>query len=178
MARSLYRWRANRAGAALLCGEPFLWLAYFHWAADVRVDEQNNCRPSDRFPQRRQLAGATRDLRTALDGGRSETGAHRTARLFLERRCALPGETLGRGLQRISKGAQPRGGGGRAAGFIFAPTRAARAPPGRAAVIRPRVQKERIPGCTPGVDRAIAPVAGSWSALGRTHRPLDDPGAR
>src|SRR5438270_523194 len=70
-----------------------------------------SCKPvhrsaADRFSERRELARASRDLRTALAGGGSEAGTIGAARLFLERRRVLSRKALGRSVFRISKGAR------------------------------------------------------------------------
>src|SRR5437667_435616 len=112
-----------------------------------------------------------------MDGGGGETGAPRPARFFLERRGALPGETLGRSLHGVPESRRARRGGRCAAAIIFAPSRAARSPFGRNAITSARVEKDRIPGGAPRSHRAAATDAGSRTALGRADRALDDPGA-
>ncbi|PYK29514.1 MAG: hypothetical protein DME57_10095 [Verrucomicrobia bacterium] len=101
-----YERRTGRACATFLRRQPLLWFESFDRSSHVRASEPLHCRATDRFSQRREFAGASRDLRTALAGRRSEAGTTRASGLFLERRRVLSRETLGRGVFGISKGAR------------------------------------------------------------------------
>src|SRR5262249_61904619 len=100
--------RAGGTCGAILRPKSFLGFQSSNGAAHVRAGEPIYCRASDRFSERRQFAGASRDLRTALAGGGSEARTTRATRLLLERRCVLSRKALGRGVFGVSKGARAR----------------------------------------------------------------------
>jgi Adenylate and Guanylate cyclase catalytic domain len=92
--------------APLLSGQSLLRVAYSRRPANIRAGELDRGGASDRFPHRRDRPGTARNLRAAGTGRGCAGGLTGPARFVLEWRRALPGKTLGRSSERVSKSAQ------------------------------------------------------------------------